>query len=250
MATSATQSSACPSCGQALAQGGSYCPYCGTQVAPITAGVATDALIKKKIDDQIAARLQDQNDLVRELADKVEDVIWKRYTRYAIIVGALIAVIIGALSLFGISNLSDVSAKIDPIVNDTISKAKTAEQNVTQSAAKAEAIKVGTDRLSASLDAQTKRMTDSTGKIATKRAAFEAAQKQMEAYLARFQELSQQVDSIQKSLQTRVQQVSSQVDDVSLRQVYPDLGQKMYVTLNSRRWREKAEKGPGETWVT
>ena len=224
MATNTTRSAACPSCGQALAQqGGSYCPYCGTQVAPITAGPAADAVIKKKIDDQITARLQDQSAMVRELADKVEDVIWKRYTRYAIVVGALIAVIIGAFSLFGISKLSDVSAKIDPIVNDAISKAKAAEQNVTQSAAKAEAIKVDTDRLSATLDAQTKRMTDSTGEIAAKRATFEAAQKQMEAYLARSQELSQQVDAIQKSLQVRVQQISSQVDDVSLRQVYPAL---------------------------
>jgi hypothetical protein len=80
-------------------------------------------------------------------------------------------------------------------------------------------------------------------------AAFDTAQKQMASSLIRSQTLSQQVDEIQKSLQTKVGQISSQVDDISLRRVYPTLGQAMYVTFNNQPWRNKQEKKPGETWV-
>jgi uncharacterized Zn finger protein (UPF0148 family) len=246
----------CPTCGQPLVSGGGFCAFCGTQVSPVSEVQVTDAAIKKSIDAELSVRLKDQSTMVREIADKVEDVIWKRYTRYAIVIGLLLsgfffflATIGGIFTWLGYSKLSDVSSKIDPIVNEAVNKAKAAQQNVLQSASKADEIKAKTDHLSTVIDGQTKRVTDSSADIGKKMAAFDTAQKQMASSLIRSQTLSQQVDEIQKSLQTKVGQISSQVDDISLRRVYPTLGQAMYVTFNNQPWRNKQEKKPGETWV-
>jgi uncharacterized phage infection (PIP) family protein YhgE len=188
--------------------------------------------------------------MVREIADRVEDVVWRRFNRYAIVVGLLITALLGTFAWLGFSKLSDVSAKIDPIVNDAVSKAKAAAENVQQSATKAKEIKDKTDSLSGTIDALTKRVTDSSADIGKKSVAFNDAQRQMESSLDRAQKLSQQLDTVQQSLQTRVQQLSCQVSDVSLRKAYPGLGNKLYVTYDGHPWRDKAEKQPGENWVS
>ncbi len=142
-----------------------------------------------------------------------------------------------------------MSARIDPIVNEAVAKAKTAAQSVAQSAGRADTIKTNVDRLSTDLDAQTKRVRNSSADIQKRMTAFDDAQKQMESALVNARVLSQQVDTIQKSLQTKVQQISSQVDDVSVRQVFPNLGQKLYVTSDNQPWKSTAEKRQGEIWV-
>jgi uncharacterized Zn finger protein (UPF0148 family) len=81
----------CPTCGQPLVSGGGFCAFCGTQVSPVSEVQVTDAAIKKSIDAELSVRLKDQSTMVREIADKVEDVIWKRYTRYAIVIGLLLS---------------------------------------------------------------------------------------------------------------------------------------------------------------
>jgi hypothetical protein len=54
---------------------------------------------------------------------------------------------------------------------------------------------------------------------------------------------------MEKALETKVEQISKQVDDVSIRRTYPNLGEKLFVTLNGNRWKGKSAKGPNETSV-
>ena len=40
-----------------------------------------------------------------------------------------------------------------------------------------------------------------------------------------------------------------QIDDVSIHDAFPGLGQKVYVTFNDKPWRNPAEKQANEKWV-
>jgi len=244
--TDQSQTNVCLSCSKALTKDGGFCPYCG---AAISTMATVDTQIQKKIDLELGNRLKDQSAMVRELADKVEDIVWKRVARYTVLLGLLISVIVGVFTFYGITTFKDASSKIEPIVQAAVKKAETAKQNVEKSASKVDTLKTGIDQLSTSLDLQKRRVTEKTSEISTKLAAFDATQKQMEASLQRATAMSQQVDALQKSLQARVQQTSSQVDDISLRRAYPDFGKTMYVALNGLRWRGKEEKKPEEMWV-
>jgi hypothetical protein len=61
--------------------------------------------------------------------------------------------------------------------------------------------------------------------------------------------LSQRLEAMEKSLESKVEQVSKQVDNVSIRQVYPTLGQQKFATFNGGRWKGAAEKEPKEKWI-
>jgi hypothetical protein len=61
--------------------------------------------------------------------------------------------------------------------------------------------------------------------------------------------LSGRLETIQKTLENKVDQVSKQVDNVSIRQVYPGLGQHKLATFNGGRWKDASEKGPKEKWI-
>jgi hypothetical protein len=240
----------CPTCSQPIVTGGNFCAFCGAQLAPVSAGQVTDAAIRRVIDAELATRLQDQNSIVRELGDRAEDVVWRRLRNYTIGVGFLLAI----LGWFGYSKLSDfsasVNARINPIVEDAVKKANQAAEDIQQSANKAKEIKEKTDSLSTTVQTLTTRVTNGGSDIGKQLAAYQAAQKQMDSSLAHAQALSQQVDGIQKSLQAKVQQLSSQVNDVSLRQSYPGLGNKLYVTYDGNPWQGKAGKQAGENWVS
>ena len=240
----------CPTCSQPLVAGGSFCAYCGAQVVPVSAGQVIDAAIRRVVDAELNARLRDQNSVVREIGDRAEDVVWRRLRNYSIGVGILLAI----LGWFGYSKLSDfsgsVKARIDPIVDDAVKKANKAAEDIQQSATKAKEIKEKTDSLSKTVQTLTTRVTNSGSDIGKQLAAYQSAQGLMNSSLARAQALSQQVNVIQKSLETKVQQLSSQVNDVSLRQAYPGLGGKLYVTYDGNPWRGKQGKPAGEDWVS
>ncbi len=65
----------------------------------------------------------------------------------------------------------------------------------------------------------------------------------------RIEQSSRKLEEIQKSFETRIVAVTRQIDDVSIRQALPGLGQKVYVTYNGNPWRNPAEKKADEKWV-
>lgn len=136
-----TKTSKCSACSKPLVKDASFCAFCGAQVVPPSPAPAIDAYIQKTIDSKLASRLKTETSLVRELADKVEDIVWKRYTRYVIILALLIAVLGASFTFFGVTTSKDVSAKIDPIVQAAVRRAEAAKDTVEKSAAKVDALK-------------------------------------------------------------------------------------------------------------
>lgn len=69
--------------------------------------IAIDSYIEARANRILDARLSDQATLVREVADKAEDVVWARLKRYTIIV----SVIVAGLGAYGISSIHDAKTK-------------------------------------------------------------------------------------------------------------------------------------------
>jgi prefoldin subunit 5 len=135
-------------------------------------------------------------------------------------------------------------------------RAQAAKQVIDETASRVDTVKASLDKLSQDVDTQTKRVTEKSGETSQKLQSLDSAisdsQKRVEQYQARSEELSHQLDAMNKSLDqqaSRVTQVSKQVDNVSIRQVYPSLGQQKYITYNGAQWKGVAGKLPNEKWI-
>ena len=201
----------------------------------------------------LSDRLKDQSSLVREIGDKAEDVVWSRFKRYTVIFGVLLTVILGFVAFVGIRTLDDVSNRIEPVVKAAEQRALVAKQTIEETAIKVDAVKASLDELSRDVDAQTKRAVEASGEISRKLESLETAaneaQKRGETYRARSEELSARLEAMEKSLETKVAQVSKQVDNVTIRQAYPTLGEQKFITFQSGRWKGKQEKAPTDRWI-
>ena len=107
------------------------------------------------------------------------------------------------LVFLGVDTYSGVSRSIERV-------AAAAEQRVE---VKVDQIKATLDRLSSDVDAQTKRVSERGGEISQKLKVLDATA----------DTFSKRLDAMVKSLETKVAQVTKQVDNVSVRQVYPTL---------------------------
>ena len=203
---------------------------------------------------QVSSRLTDQKSLVREIADQAEDVVWKRLKHYGLLSGLLVTLILGFLAFVGVKTLDDVSKRIEPVVSDAEHRAQMARRTIEETATRVDSVKASLDQLSREAEAQTRRVADRGGEISRKLesldAAFSEAQKRVEKYQARSEDLSRRLEAAGKALESKVEQISKQVDDVSIRRAYPTLGQQLFVTYDGARWKGAAEKGPKERWLS
>jgi len=247
-------SETCPVCSKPLVEGADFCPFCGNQRIPSDTSAAIDSYIQSQLNLELSKRLKDQQSVVREIADQAEDVVWTRIKRYTVLVALLPTVILGAIAFFGITTVNDVSKRIEPIIRDAENRAKAAKTTIEETASQVDAVKASLDRLSSDVDAQTKRVAEKNSEMSQKLAALDAAaseaQKKGETYQAHSEELSARLDAMEKALETKVEQISNQVDDISIRRTYPNLGEKLFVTLDGSRWKGKSAKGSNEKWVS
>lgn len=247
------QTETCVACSKPLVEGGDFCPFCGTKVFPSSTTSAIDSYIQNKVNLELSTRLKDQNSLVREIGDKAEDIVWKRLTRYGILAGALLSCILAFIAFLGIKTIYDVSKRIEPLVTAAEQRIQGAKRTIDETASKTDSLKVSVDQLSRDVETQTKRVAESGGEISQKLKSLDTAandaQKRVAQYQARSQEVSQRLEGMTKGLENRVELVSKQVDNVSIRRAYPNLGQQPFVTFDGTRWKDPAEKGPNERWV-
>jgi uncharacterized Zn finger protein (UPF0148 family) len=229
----------CVLCSKPLAEGGVFCPFCGAEAVPSSTTATIDAYVQNKINSALSDRLKDQSSLVRELADQAEDIVWKRLKGYGIISGALVACILGIIAFVGFNTLGDVSKKIEPIVKAAEQRAQAAKRTIDETAKKVDSVKAAVDQLSRDVDTQTKRVADKGGEISQKFERLDAGG----------DEFSRRLTAMEKSLETRVAQVSKQVDNVSIQQAFPTLGQQKFVTYNGGQWKGRAAKGAKEKWI-
>jgi hypothetical protein len=246
----------CRACSKPLTDGGEFCPFCGTKVLPSSTTSAINDYIHCKVNQELSARLKDENSLVREIGDKAEDVVWRRLKHYGVMAGVILSCILGIIAFVGINTIDGISKKVEPIANAAVQKAEAAKRTIDETASKVNSVKASLDNLSTDVATQTKRVDEKSGEITRKLQGFDAAmtaaEKRGEEYQVRSDELSHRLDTMTKALDLqagRVTQVSKQVDDVSIRQVYPNLGQKKFVTFNGSPWKGVAGKLSGERWV-
>jgi hypothetical protein len=216
---------------------------------PSSATSAIDAYIQNKLTLELSARLKDQTSIVRELADKAEDTVWSRLKRYTVIldIGAAI------LAYFGLKPLYDIYHQIEPMVNAADQRIQTVTQTIGRISSEITPLRTAVDRLSSDVDGQTKRVTEKGNEISRKLDSLEVAaneaEKRGEAYQIRSAELSDRLEAIAKGLEKRVEQISQQVANVSIRQAYPTIGKERFVTYQGARWERKKEKHPDDKWV-
>jgi RNA polymerase subunit RPABC4/transcription elongation factor Spt4 len=104
----ATVGRACHVCSKPLADGGKFCPFCGSQTLDVSTISSIEAYIQTKVDQEIAKRFTDQNSLIREIGDKAEDIVWRRLKYFGYFL-TFIAVLLGFL---GVKSVNDVSQSI------------------------------------------------------------------------------------------------------------------------------------------
>jgi hypothetical protein len=215
--------------------------------------------------------MADQQSLVRKIADDAEDVVWSRVKRYSWAVG----VVLFLLGLYGFSSIQEAKttianeahARLDPVIEATEARVKTAQGQIGEAGQKIAVVQKQLDDTSKLADEQNQRITAQGGEIHSKlddvqKAANRANalssgyekqatefEKELVAMRSRAEEQSRKLDETQKTFDARIAQVTQQIDNASIRQVYPSLGQKLYVTFNGRPWKGTAEKKPSDRWV-
>ena len=241
----------CLACSNPLVDGAEYCPFCGTRAIPPSTTSAIDSYIQNRVNQELSARLKDENSLVREIGDKAEDVVWRRLKHYGVLAGVIFTCILGFIAFAGIRTVDDISKRLEPIVAAAEKRAQAAKQTIDEAAPKVDAVKASLDKLSHDVDTQTKRVAEGGGDTAQKlqnlNSAINDAQKRVGEYQARSVEFSNRLDAMAKSLDQqsgRVTQISKQVENVSIRKAYPFLGQEKYVTYDNSPWQGVAGKPP------
>jgi hypothetical protein len=226
-----TTARVCPACESPLAEDARFCPSCGARAVDPSVLSTVDAYINKQLDQEVAKRFTDQSSIAREIGDKAEDVIWKRLRIFTV----LLVILLALVGILGYKTVNDV---IQIIEKGTAEKVDT--------------VKLRLDELAQDVEAQTKRVTERGGDISNRLAQLDKtaneAQARVELYLSRADELSEQMAKRITELDTKVAQVSTQVDRVSVKQEYPSLGQAKVITYRGGQW-NKGDKKPNEKWI-
>lgn len=243
----------CAVCSRPLVSDALFCAFCGTRIVETATLSAIDTLVQNKLNLELKSRLEDQKNIVREIGDRAEDVVWQRLKRYGVISAGLLAVIFALITFIGINTLEGVSKRIEPVIKDAEQRASAVKQTIDATAGKTAALRTALEKLSEDVEAQSNKVSDKSGEITEKLDHLDATandtQQKWEAARVHAEQLSSRLDAMERSLENKVAQVSKQVDNVTIRQAYPTLGQQKYVTLQGQRWKDKSEKGATERWI-
>jgi hypothetical protein len=163
------QGNICPKCGDNLIDQKTYCANCGLAVGQGPDRVAIDSYVQAKVNQELSSRLKEQSNLVREIGDKAEDIVWARLKRYGWIITALIVII----GLWGIKTIDDAGKKIvesagqrvEPLIKSTESRAKSVQDQFTKTADKVNTVKKSIDDLSLTVDGLKKTALQTKGEI-------------------------------------------------------------------------------------
>jgi len=160
----------------------------------------------------LSVRLKDQSNLVREIADKAEDVVWRRLKRANWIVAALVA----SLALWGFKSIDDAGNKIvetgrqrvEPLIQAAELRAKAAQEQIAKAADRATEI----DKTISGLDA---RLSTALGRVESIRTSGDVVLKEIS-------QLRDKLNLQQKSLNetaARVTDLQGKVVDLGQREL-------------------------------
>ena len=264
-------SKTCPKCGDALIDGKLFCPNCGLAIVSLPERVAIDSYVEARVQQAMSARLADQNNLTREIADRAEDVVWSRIKRYTWAAGLALFL----LGLYGFSSIQEAKttianearSRLEPVIEDTEKRVKAAQTDIGDTDKKIKAVQKQLDDTSKLADDQSKRITAQGGEIDKKLEDLQKAANQANSLSSGYEkqatnfekelgemrkhaeEQSRRLEDTQKAFEAKISQVTQQINNESIQEAYPTLGQKLYVTFNGHPWKGANEKKPGEKWV-
>jgi uncharacterized protein YlxW (UPF0749 family) len=204
-----------------------------------------DTYIRAKVTKELAQHPQNSSGLVRELADKAEEVVWKRFKIYTVLFGVLLAVI----AWFGYSSFNDItdSAKrrLDPIVNDAVSRATKAQEDVAATAGEVKATKDKLDAVSREADTQKARLDSQSGEASRKLAELQASVDHANKMSA---EYDAKVSALTHRMESQYTRMATSVNNQVIAAEYPNIDTEPYVMIGHRRV-NGTEKKPGQIWV-
>lgn len=236
---------ACPDCGGALLGAAPFCPHCGSPVLSKSQRAQVDAYVQNRIARELNSRLTDEKTLVRELGDKVEDLVWKRIWRFV----SLVTLLVGVVAWLGYSSFKDItdSAKrrLEPIISDAESRAKRAQQEIKSTSDEVQSTKRQIDALSEEAGNQKSRLDSQSGEAARKLTALQRASDKADA-LAKGHEAK--VDASIHRLDAQATKVERAVNNQAIAMAYPTIDTEPYAVVGSQRI-DKSQKKSGEVWV-
>jgi hypothetical protein len=253
----------CPKCGDSLVDRKPFCPNCGSPVLVIGDQIAINKYVLSIVSDELSNRLKDQSSLVRELGDKVEEVVRRRIGVYTFIL-AVAAFLTG---LWGYNSLNaakdkitqDAQARIEPTIKKVEARIGEVGNTVSISAEKIKEIGVKAtaqqkilDNVSSVAEAQRRRVLEQSGEIEKKVADFDAASNRAERLSTDFQTriagFGAQIDKTIRRYDAQVAGVVRSNNEKQILNAYPNIDQDPFVTISGFRI-TKDQKRPSEKWI-
>lgn len=247
----------CPKCNEALIAGKAYCPNCGLLVGS-PSDAALRAYVDAKVTSELGAKVKDSAGIVREVADKVEDVVWTRLKRYTVIIGVCVAIIVALVTFIGLKTYDDlkqsVLKRIEPAVAQVEQRAKAAGSAIDElNRTRIPAVTQSLNAVDAEAKSQRQRVESADGQIAKGLHNLQAAEDNANHDSEQFQQNvaanQAKLDQLTQRSQAQIAQVTTSASNASLSQAYPALGQEPQVLIGNQVLSVKNKK-PGEKWVS
>ena len=203
----------CQSCGKIVPDGYRFCGKCGARVGGRSLRAVVAAAVADEVAEALEARLSTEEVLVRSIADKIEDVLWKRLRVLISAIGILALI----LTIYGIKTFEQLDGYIRPALHQAQEQSATAVVEAVAAATKAELSLHEVD----SVQDTVRRTVDRAQNLRTKVADLSVQ------LIQERQDVMRTLSSVKDQL-VAVQQLS---DELAIARVYPGLGKKSYVQL-------------------
>ena len=235
----------CLECGGPLLAASPFCPHCGAAVLSKSQRAQVDAYVQARVAKELGVRLTEENALVRELGDKVEDLVWKRIWRY----GGLVLALAGVVAWFGYSSFKDITdsarRRLEPIVSSAEERARQAQKDIKVTSDEVHTTKDQIDTLSIEAARQKTRLDSQSGEAATKLAALQRAADKADALAKGYEG---KLDASIHRLDAQSARVERAVNNEAIATAYPTIDTEPYAMLDGRRI-DRSQKKTGEIWV-
>ena len=237
--------------------GKAYCPNCGLLVGS-PSDAALRAYVDAKVTSELGAKVKDSAGVVREIADKVEDVVWTRIKRYTVISGIFIAVIVALLTFTGLQTYNDLKQsvlnRIEPAVGQIEQRARAAGATIDDlNKNRIPAVTQSLNAVDAEARSQKQRVEGADGQTARALQNLQEAESKANHDSEQFQrnvaENQSKLDQLTQRSQAQIAQVTTSASRASVAEAYPNIGQQAQVVSRDQVFDVKAKK-PGEKWVS
>lgn len=250
-------SNTCVNCGASLISGKPFCADCGRPNGAPPDLATMQAYVDGKVTAELSAKLKEQQNVVRELADKAEDVVWNRLKRYSVIVGFFLVVIVGLVTFIGFKTYGDLKASVVQQVQPSVIAVEQRIKQVDGELAEVErnripAVTQSLNKVERDAASQEKRVTEADGQIADSMQSLHTAEAKANADSAAFSqsvlENQRKLDQITQRSREQISQITASASKAAITQAYGFIAEKPPIVIAGQTI-SKESKRPGEKWI-